>query len=129
MSEPNIQDLLKRVEAAEKRAADAETLAAAAVKASSGGDTVAQVEARLESQESINRRYAENRARNLDVLKHGMPDSRFRALARGETGSGTTADLRQIIREEIAAMVSEEAPPKPAELKAAPPATGRDARR
>lgn len=85
MSEPTIQDLLNRVEAAEKRAADAEVRAA-------GHDTVSQVEARLESQENLNRRYAANRASNLDVMRNGMPESRFRALARGETGSSTPAD-------------------------------------
>jgi len=116
MSEPTVKELIDRVEAAEARAASAEALAAAAVKA--GGDTVSRVEAKLVSQEELNRRYDEVRRRNLDVMRTRMPDRMFRQLSRGEApsdGVPSTDALRQIVREELARLIAEEtAPAKPA---------------
>jgi hypothetical protein len=116
MAEPTVQELINRVEAAEARAASAEALAAAAVKA--GGDTVSRVEAKLVSQEELNRRYDESRRRNRDVMRMGMPDRLFRQHSRGEApgdGLPSTDAIRQIVREEIARLIAEEtASAKPA---------------
>jgi predicted alpha/beta superfamily hydrolase len=114
MSEPTtLEALTARVEAAEKRAAEAEKLAAAAVKAAGGSDTLAAVEAKLRSQADLEAGYVAARER---MKRDWLPESRFRAQARAEqndTGGGAGDELRQIIREEIARMVSEEAPPAP----------------
>lgn len=116
MAEPANRELIERLEAAEARAASAEALAAAAVKAA--GDTVTKAEAKLVSQDELNRRYEEVRRRNLDVMRTRMPDRAFRAASRGEApGDGLPSSdaLRQIVREELARLIAAEtASAKPA---------------
>ena len=60
--------------------------------------TLDQIDAKLETQESLHKRYGEVRARNLVVLRTGMPDARFRALAKGETSSAAPADAGELAR-------------------------------
>ncbi|MCK9629668.1 MAG: hypothetical protein M0R37_13885 [Bacteroidales bacterium] len=118
MSEPTVKELIDRVEAAEARAASAEALAAAAVKAGGAGDTVTRVEAKLVPQEELSRRYEEKRRQFQDIMRTSMTDRRFRAEARGDTpGDGLPSSdaLRQIVREELARLIAEEtASTKPA---------------
>jgi uncharacterized sporulation protein YeaH/YhbH (DUF444 family) len=72
--EPTIKDLLARVEAAEARAEKAEKAAL------QGQDVVGKIESKLESQESLERRSAANRAENMRRM---LPDSKFWMHLRG----------------------------------------------
>jgi hypothetical protein len=88
-SQPSMKELLERLEALE-------TQNAALIRAQ-GQDSISKIENRLESQDSLNRKYAEVRRRNLDNM---LPESRFRALARGGDASGADAtELKAMLDE------------------------------
>jgi hypothetical protein len=84
--EPTIKDLLARVEAAEARAVAAEK----AALQGQGQDVVGKIESKLESQESLERRSAANRAENMERM---LPDSKFWVHLRSVQASA--ADLLQ----------------------------------
>jgi hypothetical protein len=112
--EPTIKDLLARVEASE---AEVEALRKAQA-ALAETDVVSKIESKLESQESLERRSAANRAENM---KRMLPDSKFWVHLRSVQASATDLLQQQeeMLRKQaeriatLEALVLEKLDPKP----------------